>query len=46
MCGPVQNEEGWRIRNNDLGNLMTGEDIVKHIRAPRVKWWGHLNRIE
>jgi hypothetical protein len=37
--------EGWRIRNNDeLEKLMRREDIVKYIRAQRIKWWEHLNR--
>jgi hypothetical protein len=45
--GPVQTEEGWRIRNNyALEKLMKGEGIVKYTRAQRIKWWGHLNRME
>ena len=24
---------------------MRGEDIVKYLRAQRIKWWGHLNRV-
>ena len=47
VYGPVQTEEGWRIRNNDeLEKLMRGEDVVKYLRAQRIKWWGHLNRME
>jgi hypothetical protein len=35
------------MRNNDeLKKLMRGEDIFKYIRAQRIKWWGHLNRVE
>jgi hypothetical protein len=25
---------------------MSGEDIVKYVRAQGIKWWGHLNRRE
>jgi hypothetical protein len=47
MYGSVETEEGWRIRNNDvLETLMRGEDIVKYIRAQRIKCWRHLNRME
>jgi hypothetical protein len=32
VYGPVQTEEGWRIRNSDeLEKLMRGEDIVRYI---------------
>jgi hypothetical protein len=47
LYGPVQIEEAWTIRNDDeLKKLMRGEDIVKYITAQRIKWWGHLNRID
>jgi hypothetical protein len=26
--------------------LIKGEDIVKYVRAQRIKWWGHHNRME
>jgi len=29
-----------------LQKLIKEEDIVKYIRAQRIKWWGHLNRVE
>jgi hypothetical protein len=45
--GPLQTGDGWRITNNDeLQELMKGEGTVKYITAERVKWWGHLNRME
>jgi hypothetical protein len=47
IYGPVQNEEGWRMRSNDeLEKLMRTEDAVKYIRAQRIKCWGKLNRME
>jgi hypothetical protein len=46
ICGPVQTEEGWRMINNyELEKLMRGGIIVKHVRAQRIKWWGHINRV-
>jgi hypothetical protein len=37
IYGPVETEEGWRIRNSDeLKKLMRGNDIVKYIRAQRI----------
>jgi hypothetical protein len=29
-----------------MEKLMRGEDIVNYIRGQRIKWWGHLNRVE
>jgi hypothetical protein len=47
LCGSVQTKEGWGIKNSDeLEKLMRGEDIVKYIRAWRIKWWGHLSGME
>jgi hypothetical protein len=34
--GPVQTEEGWGIRNNELEKLMRGNDKVKYITAHRT----------
>jgi hypothetical protein len=46
IYGPAQIEEDWRRRNNDeLDKLMKG-DLVKYVRAQRIKWWGHLNRMD
>jgi hypothetical protein len=27
-----------------LEKLKRGENVVKYIKVPRIKWWGHLNR--
>ena len=43
----METEERWRMRNNDeLEKLMRGENIVTYTRAQRIKWWGHLKRME
>ena len=40
-------KEGWRIRsNNELRNLIKGEDIVKYTKEQRIKRWGQLNSME
>ena len=47
IFGPVQYKEGWRIRsNNEVQKVIKGIDIVKYIKAQRIKWWRHLNRME
>ena len=47
MFVPIQSKEGWRIRNNyKLQKLIKGGNIVQIIQTQRIKWWGHLNRME
>jgi hypothetical protein len=47
MFIPIQSKEGWRIRTNyKLQKLIKGGNIVKIIQTKRMKWWGHLNRME
>jgi hypothetical protein len=37
----------WRIRNNgELNRVINGEDIVKFIKAQRIRWVGHVKRRE
>jgi len=37
----------WRIRNNEeLNKSIKGEDIVKFIKAQRIRWLGHVKRME
>jgi len=47
IYGPVQEEGAWRIRyNEELDRLMKGKDIVKFIKAQRIRWLGHVKRME
>jgi hypothetical protein len=47
IYGPVQEGDIWRIRyNEELNRLIEGKDIVKSIKAQRVRWLGHVKRME
>jgi len=47
IYGPIQEEDTWRIRNNEeLNRSINGDDIVKFIEAQRIRWLGHVKRIE
>jgi hypothetical protein len=47
IYGPIQEGDSWRIRNNEeLNRSVNGEDIVKFKRAQRIRWLGHLKRME
>jgi hypothetical protein len=47
IYGPVQEGDIWRIRNNEeLNRSIKGEDFVKFIKAQRIRWLGHVKRME
>jgi hypothetical protein len=47
ICGPIQEVDTWRIRNNEeLNRSINGEDIVKFIKAQRIRRLGHVKRME
>jgi hypothetical protein len=47
IYGPIQEGDMWRIRHNEeLNTFMNGEDIVKFIQAQRIRWLGHVRRME
>jgi hypothetical protein len=44
IFGPVN---VWRIRNNmETGNLIEDADTVTFIKAQRIKWLGHVQRMD
>jgi hypothetical protein len=46
IFGPVQDRGGWRIRyNEELEELIKNEDIVRFIKACRISWLGHVERM-
>jgi hypothetical protein len=47
LFGPVVDKGVWRIRyNNEQCELMGGEDIVSFIKAQRIQWLGHVERMD
>jgi hypothetical protein len=47
LVGPVNIDNIWRIRNNmKINKLIEGADIVIFIKAQRIKWLGHIQRMD
>jgi hypothetical protein len=47
IYGPVKENELWRIRRNDeLETIIKGENIVGFIKCQRIRWLGHIERIQ
>jgi hypothetical protein len=47
IFGPVNIDNIWRIRNNmEIDKLTEGADIVRFIKAQRIKWLGHIERMD
>ena len=47
IFGPTKERDGtWRIKtNNELDELIRNKDIINHIEAQRLSWFGHLHRM-
>ena len=47
IYGPDQEGDIWRIRNNEeLNRSINREHIVKFINAQRIRWQGHVKRMD
>jgi hypothetical protein len=47
IYGPVKDGDNWRIRtNSELDTLTGGVNIVRYIKAQRLRWFGHTQRME
>jgi len=47
IFGPVYIDSVWRIRiNMEIDKLIEGADIVRFIKAQRIKWLGHIERMD
>jgi hypothetical protein len=46
IFGPTKERDGTcRIKTNDeLGELIRHKNIINHIKAQRLSWFGHLHR--
>ena len=47
IVGPTKERGGtWRIKTNDESDeLIRHKNIINHIRAQRLSWFGHLYRM-
>jgi hypothetical protein len=47
IFGPTKERDGtWRIKTNDeLDELIGHKNIINHIKAQRLSWFGHLHRM-
>ena len=47
IFGPTKERDGtWRIKTNDeLDELIRHKNIINHIKAQRLSWFGHLQRM-
>jgi hypothetical protein len=47
IYGPVKENESWGIRRNDeLAAIIKGENIVRFIKSQRIRWLGHIERMQ
>ena len=46
IFGPTKENQTWRIKNNEeLDKLIKHENIVNYIKAQRLSWSGHIQRM-
>jgi hypothetical protein len=46
IFGPTRENQLWRIKtNNELDKLIKHQNIINHIKALRLIWFGHVERI-
>jgi hypothetical protein len=47
IYGSVRQGREWRIRDNEnINNIIRKKDIVKYVKARRISWVGHVERME
>jgi len=46
IFGPTKENQIWRIKTNEeLDKLIKHKNIVNHIKAQRLCWFGHIQRM-
>ena len=46
VSGPTRENQLWRIKTNDeLDKLIKHQNIINHIKALRLSWFGHVQRM-
>jgi hypothetical protein len=45
IFGPTRENQLWRIKTNDLDKLIKHQNIINHIKALRLSWFGHVQRM-
>ena len=46
IFGPTKENQTWRIKNTDeLDKLIKHNNTVNHIKAQRLSWFGHIQRM-
>ena len=47
IFGPSEEDNGiWRIKtNNELDELTKQRNIINYVKAERLSWFGHINRM-
>ena len=46
IFGPMKENQIWKIKTNkELDKLIKHKNIVKYIRAQRLSWFGHVQRM-